>query len=66
MRMFFVYFLLFIYVNVCFSKIFKIAWIVPGSNQKSTINSETSVGALKLALQAVSDNTNILNGHTIK
>ena len=42
------------------------AWIVPGSNQSSYINSETSVGALKLALKAVSYNKQILNGHTIK
>ena len=43
----------------------KIAWLAPKSSVRATVNSETSVGALKLALNMIQKN-NILKGHTVR
>ncbi|WAR03865.1 ANPRC-like protein [Mya arenaria] len=52
-------------LGTCGAREFRVAWMAPGNGTGRHVTSYSSVNALKLGLNSVAANTNIMSGHTI-
>ena len=60
------YVLLYALVPGCAGRTYRIAWLAPGNSSGWPVTSTSSVNALKLGLNSVAANPNIMTGNTIQ